>query len=58
MTQQPYAVQMQKGNKTWTSHTQANSKFDAMLQMNKKHGCGAIALSAKISNKYNHRDFS
>ncbi|WAX23107.1 hypothetical protein pA_gene0066 [Vibrio phage 13VT501A] len=42
-----YAVQMQKGNKTWTSYTQANSKFDAMLQMNKKHGCGAIALSAK-----------
>lgn len=51
MTQQTYAVKMQKGSKTWTSYTQANSKFDAMLQMNKKYGCGAVALSAELSKE-------
>ena len=49
MQQQTYAVQMQKGNKTWTIYTQANSPFNAMLAMQKKYICGAKALSAKVA---------
>ena len=46
---QTYRVTMRKNNKEWRCYTQANSKFDVMLQMNKKYGCGAMAVDAVLA---------
>jgi len=46
--QETWKVTMRKNNKEWDCYTQANSKFDALMQMNKKHGCGAMAFDAVV----------
>lgn len=46
-----YSVTMQKGTKIWNVNTEANSKFNAMLQMTMKYGCGAMAIDAKVNDK-------
>lgn len=52
---QTYCVTMRKNNKEWQCYTQANSKFDAMLQMNKKYGCGATAVDAVVVENHEWR---
>ena len=42
---------MQAGTEVWLVNTQASSKFAAMMQMNMKYKCGAIAVDAKVNDK-------
>lgn len=46
-----WQVTMEKNGKRWISNTMACSKFQAMLQMTRKYGCGAKAIDAKQVKK-------
>jgi hypothetical protein len=41
-----WCVTMEKNGKRWMSNTMARCKFQAMLQMTTKYGCGAKAIDA------------
>ena len=45
---QTWRVTMEKSGKQWESFTQAKFKFQAMLQMTTKYGCGAKAIDAVL----------
>lgn len=55
LKQETWCVTMRRNKKEWQCYTQANSKFDALLQMNKKHGCGAMAVDAVVIKDHEWR---